>query len=133
MSKITTYTNFFIISRDTSEFNLFSVVSLKIEHENPKLVVSLVLVGNSWRGLKIAGCLARGAPFVVHISIGADRCRPRQGRRPMKRKLPESERTRNALRDLIEYHLAPEDARGELIRPATRLIAEEVTEAELSK
>jgi putative transposase len=48
----------------------------------------------------------------------------------MERRIPASERTREALRDLIEGRLVSEDARSELIRLATRLIAEEAMEAE---
>ncbi|MDX1424753.1 MAG: IS256 family transposase [Kiloniellales bacterium] len=48
----------------------------------------------------------------------------------MERRVPASERTREALRDLIEGRLVTEDARSELIRLATRLIAEEAMEAE---
>jgi transposase-like protein len=48
----------------------------------------------------------------------------------MDKRVPASERTREALRDLIEGRLATADARSELIRLATQLIAEEALEAE---
>lgn len=48
----------------------------------------------------------------------------------MEKRLPASERTREALRDLIEGRLVSADARSELIRLSTQLIAEEALEAE---
>ena len=48
----------------------------------------------------------------------------------MEKRVPASERTREALRDLIEGRLVSADARSELIRLATQLIAEEALEAE---
>ncbi len=48
----------------------------------------------------------------------------------MEKRVPASERTREALRDLIEGRLLSADARSELIRLATQLIAEEALEAE---
>ncbi|MFQ5974418.1 MAG: IS256 family transposase [Alphaproteobacteria bacterium] len=48
----------------------------------------------------------------------------------MDKRVPASERTREALRELIEGRLVTSDARSELIRLATRLIAEEAMEAE---
>lgn len=49
----------------------------------------------------------------------------------MARRLPGSERTREALRDLIEGHLSIGNAKSELVRLATRLIIEEGLEAEV--
>ena len=48
----------------------------------------------------------------------------------MEKRVPASERTREALRDLIEGRLVSADARSELMRLATQLIAEEALEAE---
>ncbi|MFQ5521547.1 MAG: IS256 family transposase [Candidatus Methylomirabilia bacterium] len=48
----------------------------------------------------------------------------------MEKRVPASQRTREALRDLIEGRLISADARSELIRLATQLIAEEALEAE---
>jgi len=49
----------------------------------------------------------------------------------MTRRIPGSERTREALRDLIEGRLSSENAKSELVRLATRLIIEEGLEAEV--
>ena len=49
----------------------------------------------------------------------------------MSRRIPGSERTREALRDLIEGRLSSEAGRSELVRLATRLIVEEGLEAEV--
>jgi transposase-like protein len=48
----------------------------------------------------------------------------------MEKRVPASERTREALRDLIEGRLVTADARSDLIRLSTQLIAEEALEAE---
>ena len=48
----------------------------------------------------------------------------------MEKRVPASERTREALRDLIEGRLGSVDAGTKLIRLATRLIIEESLEAE---
>ncbi len=48
----------------------------------------------------------------------------------MEKRVPASQRTREALRDLIEGRLETADARSELIRLSTQLIAEEALEAE---
>ena len=49
----------------------------------------------------------------------------------MERRLPPSERTREALHDLIEGRLSSEFGRTELVKLATRLIVEEGLEAEV--
>lgn len=49
----------------------------------------------------------------------------------MTRRIPGSERTREALRDLIEGRLSSENAKSELVRLATRLIIEKGLEAEV--
>jgi putative transposase len=49
----------------------------------------------------------------------------------MERRLPASERTREALHDLIEGRLSSEFGRTELVKVATRLIVEEGLEAEV--
>ena len=48
----------------------------------------------------------------------------------MSKRLPGSERTREALNGLIEGRLRVENAKSELVRLATRLIIEEGLEAE---
>ena len=48
----------------------------------------------------------------------------------MQKRLPASERTREALRDLIEGRLVTADSRSELMRLSAQLIAEEALEAE---
>jgi putative transposase len=48
----------------------------------------------------------------------------------MSQRVPESMRTRQALADLIEGRLASPEGRAELVKLATRLIAEEALEAE---
>ncbi len=48
----------------------------------------------------------------------------------MERRVPALQHTREAFRDLIEGRLALADARTELIRLATQLIAEEAMETE---
>ena len=49
----------------------------------------------------------------------------------MERRIPGSERTREALRDLIEGQLSSDNGKSELVRLATRLIVEEGLEAEV--
>ena len=49
----------------------------------------------------------------------------------MSRKIPASDRTREALSALIEGRLSPEAGRSELVQLATRLIIEEGLEAEV--
>ena len=49
----------------------------------------------------------------------------------MERRIPASERTREALHDLIEGRLSSEFGRTELVKLATRLIVEEGLEAEV--
>jgi len=49
----------------------------------------------------------------------------------MARRIPGSERTREALSDLIEGRLSSGDAKSALVRLATRLIIEEGLEAEV--
>ena len=49
----------------------------------------------------------------------------------MTKRLPGSERTREALNDLIEGRARVVDAKSELVRLATRLIIEEGLEAEV--
>ena len=49
----------------------------------------------------------------------------------MSHRIPASERTREALSDLIEGRLSSESGRTELVQLATRLIVEEGLEAEV--
>ena len=48
----------------------------------------------------------------------------------MERRVPESQRTPEALRDLIDGKLVSSDARSELIKLAAQVIIEEALEAE---
>ena len=49
----------------------------------------------------------------------------------MRKRVPGSERTRQALSDLLEGRLRVDDAKSELVKLATRLIIEEGLEAEV--
>lgn len=51
-------------------------------------------------------------------------------RRPVKKRIQASMRTRQTLPALIEGRLSSPDARADLVKPATRLIVEEALEAE---